>query len=331
MQQRSIVVPGKLMLSGEYAVLDGAPAVMACVDREVRVTGVFGDADEGRLRILADTESDWRWRWCENKPEWVEADPPRLIDVLMRAFPSPELVSLSVDSQALFDRQRKLGLGSSAAVAVAVGAMLAGDLQPTTIARIAAAHREFQGGVGSGADTHAVAQGGVVRFEPGEQFRPMVWPTGLHIQPVVAPRSVSTPGRIGRFRQWQQSNDRSAAMVQLLTRLALEIAENWMKARTSGIIDGMRSYLDTMREVSAAADLGYLQGGHAQLLPLADACGVVYKPCGAGGGDVGFAMANDPEALRRFGEQALDQGFSVPNWRVGYAKPSGDGVMGADE
>jgi phosphomevalonate kinase len=38
--------------------------------------------------------------------------------------------------------------------------------------------------------------------------------------------------------------------------------------------------------------------------------GVVYKPCGAGGGDIGAAFSTDPAALDRFTRTAHIQGYA---------------------
>jgi len=37
---------------------------------------------------------------------------------------------------------------------------------------------------------------------------------------------------------------------------------------------------------------------------------VLYKPCGAGGGDIGMAFADDPSALAHFRQQAAANGFT---------------------
>ena len=42
----TVLAPGKLVLVGEYAVLDGAPAIVAAVDRGVRCVLSPGDAVE---------------------------------------------------------------------------------------------------------------------------------------------------------------------------------------------------------------------------------------------------------------------------------------------
>jgi mevalonate kinase len=40
---------------------------------------------------------------------------------------------------------------------------------------------------------------------------------------------------------------------------------------------------------------------------MAAATGITYKPCGAGGGDIGIALTSDKEALSRFCTAASDK------------------------
>ena len=58
-----------------------------------------------------------------------------------------------------------------------------------------------------------------------------------------------------------------------------------------------------------AAILNIFTQEHARLGKLAAASGVLYKPCGAGGGDIGIAFADDPEGLANFRQQAAADGF----------------------
>ena len=98
--------PGKLFLSGEYAVLQGAPALACAVGRHVEASFLSGDAVEKAEAA--------RWRQAAG-------------DILRRhdLDPGPARAALEIDSRALHsDGGIKLGFGSSAAVAVAVTGLL---------------------------------------------------------------------------------------------------------------------------------------------------------------------------------------------------------------
>jgi hypothetical protein len=69
----------------------------------------------------------------------------------------------------------------------------------------------------------------------------------------------------------------------------------------------------TLRQFSVDHDLGIFDAGHDKLVTEAAAAGLVYKPCGAGGGDVGILLGEDDERLDDFvtrlepwGYQALE-------------------------
>ena len=47
------------------------------------------------------------------------------------------------------------------------------------------------------------------------------------------------------------------------------------------------------------ARLGIFSEPHERLHALANQAQVVYKPCGAGGGDIGIAVSDDPDQLNR--------------------------------
>ena len=51
--------PGKVILSGEYAVLDGAPAVVMAVDRRARVSVSAGSGDWHRVSAPGLFEGDF--------------------------------------------------------------------------------------------------------------------------------------------------------------------------------------------------------------------------------------------------------------------------------
>ena len=126
--------PGKLLLIGEYAVLDGAPALVMAVDRYVDVRVESAREDSGRLsapqlgirkapmRIEADQLR------CEGVDELALGLTGRLVPAILRALGRAldeiTTIDIEIDSAALFEsdagRPVKLGLGSSAAVCAAL-------------------------------------------------------------------------------------------------------------------------------------------------------------------------------------------------------------------
>jgi phosphomevalonate kinase len=168
-----VLAPGKLFLAGEYAVLEGGVALLAAVQRYA--VGQFLPEFEPETDLVAEAVARAR----ETLGEVSDA--------------VPEGTAL-VDTAGFSEGGVKLGLGSSAATAVAaVGAVLeyAGVSLATNkelLFSVAdAAHRAAQGGVGSGADIAAAVYGGFVRFVRMSGGAPII------------SRSTAPPGNFCRF------------------------------------------------------------------------------------------------------------------------------------
>ncbi len=103
--------PGKLILTGEYAVLDGAPALVVAVNRRVVAARRVGP--RGSSPFLAAVADELAARGRRDAANIA--------------------MSIAVDSRAFYDAPRpglapvKLGLGSSAAVTVAATALALGE------------------------------------------------------------------------------------------------------------------------------------------------------------------------------------------------------------
>ncbi|MBK8719508.1 MAG: hypothetical protein IPN32_33070 [Deltaproteobacteria bacterium] len=149
----TVSAPGKAFLIGEYAVLEGAPAYVTAVD----VRAVAHDASDDRPAASSAVVS------CAHARTAAFLRGPRGRDRLCTA----------VRTGGFTLGHRKLGLGSSAAVAAAVvgyhlaaaGLELADDETRThALALAQAAHAESQGGTGSGADVATAVHGATIRF-----------------------------------------------------------------------------------------------------------------------------------------------------------------------
>jgi phosphomevalonate kinase len=187
----SASAPGKLVVLGEYAVLDGAPALVMAVSRRCRATIAPASGSACRLRTRAAGEATLDFA------RGIKSG-SALVDVLTSRWPTPaRAFEADLDSTEFHAAGVKLGLGSSAAALVAFAgaysAYLRADGQPEpdlTPAALIDAHRAFQGGAGSGLDVAAALTGGVIEY--------CLDPLGMpHIGSVRLPNSVgfsSSPG-----------------------------------------------------------------------------------------------------------------------------------------
>ena len=183
---REVRAPGKIVLLGEYAVLDGAPALVLAIDSGVRCEVLPGDGIEtpdGDTRYVGPA---------------LEGAPPALY-----RFSDWNPVNLPA----------KAGFGGSAAACVA--ACLAAG-RPATEAY--AIHRGVQGG-GSGLDVAASIHGGFLRSEAGQATD-----LGPPIVPVViwSGRSAATAPRGQAWHAWA---DRWA-FVEAMRRIVDHFFEN---------------------------------------------------------------------------------------------------------
>jgi phosphomevalonate kinase len=76
-------------------------------------------------------------------------------------------------------------------------------------------------------------------------------------------------------------------------------------------MNGLSEYIATLRRFDLDHKLGIFDAGHAALADIADSLGVVYKPCGAGGGDLGIAISRDESELAAFVDSARQQNFKL--------------------
>jgi phosphomevalonate kinase len=267
--------PGKLVLAGAYAVLEGAPAWVAAVDRYVV-------ADTARPAELVTPEVREGLRdlpWAQ--PPWF-------------------------DASALRDAggQRKLGLGSSAAILVASLAALeleGGQLGDEALAtavfdRALSAHRVAQGG-GSGIDVAASAFGGVLRFQRARDGeRPLVAPRALppllEIAVWSSPQASSTAAMLARVATLREARD--AGYRSSVARLA-SASEACDRATTADDwIAICLEQLAGLRELGDSAGIPIVTSEMCAFHDAVGGSGVVVLPSGAGGGDVILVVSRGP-------------------------------------
>jgi len=289
--------PGKVVLCGEYAVLCGAPAVCMAVDCRANVK--VEHVDGGWNQVTAPGYSSVVGRFVSEGTslEWLQGDDEfRLVDAAWRTLRQFDKGGLSIelDTRAFFDvaSGKKIGLGSSAALTVALIAALT---QSNDVLESATrVHRMFQHGAGSGVDIAAGISGGLIEYRmEGASILPLRWPDGLVFRLIWTGTPASTGIRLEHLKGAGHRLSRDA-----LAKAATSMAAAWRSA--SGIISQFPAYIEALRQFSDDYDLGIFDAGHDKLATEAAAAGLVYKPCGAGGGDVGILLGKSSEHLDDF-------------------------------
>ena len=336
-----LTAPGKLVLLGEYAVLFGHPAVVTAVDRRARVT--LGPAADRAFEVAApgvverpasfELSGDGVPRWADDEASQRLGMVTSILSSMTaaRLLQPADLVPFSavLDTSAFFARAAagptKLGLGSSAALTVSFASALArwsghGELLRPPIEwlrRLLGLHRSSQGGRGSGIDLAAGLLGGTLVYQldgGGDVLRAdhVRLPEDLVVRFVWTGRSAATGGFLDRLSA-RMASDRDGVIgcLEELGAVAAYGIAALTEARTGDFLAAADGYCDGMDRLGRECDMAVLSDVHRSVRRLAKQAGVTYKPSGAGGGDIGLLLTDDPERATAVAERVRGAGYSL--------------------
>lgn len=180
---KSSSAAGKVILLGEHAVVYGVPALAVGIDRGVRATAVPASGTESVLAVR-----NWNVvvREGQISEPSGEALIARALAVLLattraaqRAQGQPEIPAIEIVAEAEIPPGG--GLGSSAALGVAIARILDPDASPAVIAERVGAWEEVFHGNASGVDAAVSARGGCVYFTRGSKPQTVRMGAPLHL------------------------------------------------------------------------------------------------------------------------------------------------------
>jgi phosphomevalonate kinase len=296
--------PGKLFLSGEYAVLDGGIAVVTTVGRRAVAT-VEAGAPTSSLVVEAVRR---RARAMFRSVGAGNGDQPPGVRVDTRGF--------SVGGA-------KLGIGSSGAVAASSAAALfewAGlgieDNRGRILEVATGAHREAQGGIGSGADVAASVTGGTILFGSDRGAVPVAECGARHVV-VWTGRAASTTDLVEAVRRFSRSDPAShASIMDEMRSLASAIADLFEAGSPDDLAPSYHRYGALMERLGRLAGAPIVTPAHAAIRELASRFGGGAKPSGAGGGDAAVAVFADDDGAKAFEGACGERGATVLDLRI---------------
>lgn len=325
----TVKVPGKLMIAGEFAVLEPYQdlAVMA-VNRFVYATVSESDSHQLTLSDFSLHRIPWGWKETDIH---IESDDPRLSFVndalrvtyryLLEKKVPVRPMHVSTRSELDDASGVKYGLGSSAAIVTSIVAGVLHFQAPEmadkdTIFRLSALSHVITQGNGSGADVAASTYGGFLQFasfqadwllrvyheaESISEVISMNWKY-YHSRTIQLPEQVyfcvgwtgkaaSTKDLVNRIRLLK-TND--AALYQTFLTNSKRAVSMFLTGMERGNMDqlfaGIKANRRALFQVGEAADTRIETPQLTELCDLAEQLGGAGKPSGAGGGDCGIAF-----------------------------------------
>ena len=310
-QSGAASAPGKLFLTGEYAVLEGAPAILAPVPHRAKAS--LGPAAKGKGGIHITAAKAMQMPIADlDKAPLVQA----VVEAAQSAGASPGLKALlggkarlAADTAAFHAGDKKLGLGGSAAIAVALLRCLCPDLdKPALLPLAQQAHKRFQQGRGSGADIALSLHEEPIVFE-GASVRPACLPQGLQLLCIWTGKPSSSAELLRKLAAFAKREPKACR--QAMQRLA-EAAASAAQALPQGTQDfllAVQQYGQSLLEFSEATGLGFYSAPHLALRKQVESAACIYKPSGAGGGDFGIAFAASHEPIAALQAQLAGAGL----------------------
>jgi phosphomevalonate kinase len=264
--------PGKLVLSGAYAVLEGAPALVAAVDR-----WVTADAARPSERVT---------------PEVAAA---------LGDAPAPWF-----DATTLREGELKLGLGSSAAILVASLAARAvaergplgdGELAELTFQRALVAHARAQGG-GSGVDVAAAAYGGVISYRRTAHepvVKRVTLPAAVVVETWWSGAPATTSDFVRRVHDLRARDpDSYGALLGAQSDAARKAEQAVLGGDPAAFVAALHAQRAALGALGRVAGVEIVTPAATRLAAAASPAAVL--PAGAGGGDILLHVGFEPSS-----------------------------------
>jgi len=256
-----VFAPGKLVLCGAYAVLEGHPALACAVSSGVIAEGTADATTYEEIRAANVT--------------------PAQLDV-----------------SALYHRDdsgdRKLGLGASAAALVATLALRAAErgedvssapVRGELFDRAFAAHAKAQSG-GSGVDIAASVYGGAIAYTMGEPVRALTLPKDIVLRAYFCGASASTPSMRARVLAFRARDAKSyGAVIETLAHASARATAACEAGDAVQFVSACRATLIALGHLGEGADVAIVTPEVARADAMLRAEEAVFFPAGAGGGD----------------------------------------------
>ncbi len=341
-----IETPGKLILIGEYAVLEGAAALVTAVNRYAKIeiknsqsqSWVFESPTFGISNLKFNITASGKIQFAQPLSQHVQ-DKLNFFSKALEYFTNkygkhlsfkPKRVVLNTDDFFIKEKNDKLGLGSSAALVVAliVGFKLTLD-QPEEetldthkiFVDALMAHYFAQGKMGSGIDIAASTFGGIAEYHMNNildkhepDIIPRKIPNNLYILTIWSGKSASTRELVKKIKNLKQEHpSKFQAVMEPLKETSTNGCNYFADGNISLFLKLCDQFYHNLMHLGEVAGANIISDIHQQIAKIVQRAGGVYKPSGAGGGDIGIALTDSQSVADRISDNILRSEFEIVN------------------
>ena len=329
--------PGKLILLGEYAVLENAPALVTAINRHcvVKISPLYnstfqirtGNLNLPEIQFTLDSEGEAHFRTpMSNKTERQLQFVLSMLKYVTQRNGKISGASIEIDTAPFYHKATgyKFGLGSSAALTVSLLSALMEYMnkhieQEDLYREAFLAHRHAQGKLGSGTDIAASATGGVMSYRMPEsieklngQVKPYSWPKDLEMITIWAGYSASTRSLLNNVNEFR---NKRPAKYDSIMRTMMVLSDDGSKAFAGGDTDAFLNIVEDFKNqeylLGEESDTEIISDVHQEIFRMVKSVGGTYKPSGAGGGDIGVAFCKDSSTADKIRHVISESMFDV--------------------
>ena len=309
-----MTAPGKVFLCGEYMAIEGGKATLLSVSRSAEISIEKIESSENRF-ITSALEKEFLFQLNNRSEiEWIDESPGEyglFLEIAIKVLGiKPVGEKFSINTDGFFESGIKLGIGSSAAISVAITKAinkyfkLKLDKQEQLYNSLEV-HNYFQNHIGSGLDVLSSFYGFPV-IECSKDRNSFVWnqvkiPKEVIIKFVKGQTYSDTREMIKKYHLSKLEHksfflEISKEMKETLTNLSQAYRDN----NPDQIINSIKRYSTLMIEMDSTFNIGVYSETDKEISILADKEGLIYKPSGAGGGDLGIIIGDNNSIISKF-------------------------------
>ena len=315
---------GKIFLTGEYMALEGGRSIILSTPQKTKVS-LIENSGPNNLFSTSLSKVSYPFEIDEEAAIiWLKDNPLGLGSILKEAVTKYGKhftnKSIHIDTNDFFSEKRKIGIGSSAAVAVSIteafNQLFGSELEPKEIIDYALKiHAMSQKSNGSGFDVitsyiGANALSCLVRDRGEYEYSKVQLPEEIIVIAVINNSSASTATMIDKYQFAKLKHPKYFSKQSKIMKRQLEfIYSSILKKDSQLMLKNLSKYNDLLFDLDSKFQVGIFNCHH-EMMELAKSMNIFYKPSGAGGGDLGLIICDDRVKINLICEKLDLKGIS---------------------